>query len=44
MATTLEYTTAQNNVYQAENELIQAKYEYIFQLKILEFYNGNGLK
>lgn len=36
----VEYNIAKNNYIRAESELLQAKYEYIFGLKILDFYRG----
>jgi outer membrane protein len=36
----VEYNIAKNNFIRAESELLQAKYEYIFGLKILDFYRG----
>lgn len=36
----VEYNIAKNNFIKAESELLQAKYEYIFALKILDFYRG----
>lgn len=39
----LEYFTAQNNLIAAELQLKQAKYEYIFRVKILDFYEGKPL-
>lgn len=40
---TLELTTAKNNFDLAENDLILAKYDYLFRLKILDFYQGKPL-
>ncbi len=40
---TLELTTAKNNLDIAENDLIVAKYDYLFRLKILDFYQGKPL-
>lgn len=40
---TLELTTAKNNFDIAENDLIVAKYDYLFRLKILDFYQGKAL-
>ncbi|MBR9919586.1 MAG: TolC family protein [Bacteroidetes bacterium] len=40
---TFELTTAQNNYDQAEIELIRSKYQYLFNLKILDFYLGREL-
>lgn len=41
---TLEYTTARNNLDQAQVELIRSKYQYVFNLKIVDFYLGKPLK
>ncbi len=41
---TLEYTTAQNNVSNAESEVIRSKYDYIFKLKIVDFYQGKPIQ
>lgn len=40
---TLELTTAQTNLNIAENEIIIARYDYLFRLKILDFYEGKPL-
>ncbi|MFN7117234.1 MAG: TolC family protein [Saprospiraceae bacterium] len=40
----LEYTTARNNLDQAQISLIQAKYQYVFNVKQVEFYLGQELK
>lgn len=39
----LDLTTARNNRDIAENELVVAKYDYLFKLKILDFYEGKKL-
>ncbi len=39
-STLLEYDTAKQNLMKAESDLTQAKYEYIFRIKILDFYKG----
>ncbi|GJM34516.1 MAG: transporter [Saprospiraceae bacterium] len=39
----LEYTTARNNLDQAETDLIRAKYQYVFYLKIIDFYQGKPI-
>lgn len=44
MINTLDYTTAKNNLATAESDLLQAKYDYIFNLKILDFYQGKPIK
>ena len=40
MINSVEYNQSKNNLSQAESDLLQAKYEYIFRTKILDFYNG----
>lgn len=40
---TLDLTTARNNRDIAENDFVVAKYDYIFKLKILDFYLGKPL-
>ena len=44
MVNSLEYNDAKNRLAAAESELLQAKYEYIFRTKILEFYLGEPLR
>jgi outer membrane protein len=40
MLTSLEYNVAKNNLTRARSELLQAKYNYIFNTRILDFYRG----
>lgn len=40
----LEFTTARNNLDRAQVDLIRAKYQYLFNLKIVDFYMGRQLK
>lgn len=40
MVNSVEYNQGKNNLTKAESDLVQAKYEYIFRTKILDFYNG----
>ncbi len=42
-ANNLEYTTARNTLDQAETDLIRAKYQYVFDCKVLDFYIGKPL-
>lgn len=39
-ATMTEFNEAKNNYMQASSNLAQAQYEYMFQVKLLEFYSG----
>lgn len=41
--TLIEYQDAKYKLIKAESELLQAKYEYIFKMKILDFYLGNPI-
>lgn len=36
--------TAQNNLQRAKSQYLADQYEYIFRMKLLEFYKGNGIK
>jgi outer membrane protein len=38
-----QFYDAKNKLFSAENSLLQAKYDYIFKLKMLDFYMGNKL-
>lgn len=38
-----DYTIAKNNLARARSEYLQAKYDYIFKIKVLEFYQGKPL-
>lgn len=38
-----QYELAENNLFQARSDLIRAKYNYIFKLKILDFYQGKEI-
>ena len=38
-ATLLELNESKNRLFKSESEMLQAKYEYIYRVKVLEFYN-----
>lgn len=40
---TLDLTTARNNLDISENDLTVARYDYLFKLKILDFYEGKAI-
>jgi outer membrane protein len=42
--TTLELITDQNNLFRAKLELVLNQFDYVFKMKVLEFYKGKGLK
>lgn len=39
-ATAVDYNVAKNNLLTAQSLMLQARYEYIFKVKILDFYRG----
>lgn len=39
----IDYTNAKNQLALAQANLLQAKYDYIFRLKVLDYYKGNPL-
>ncbi|MDX5340452.1 MAG: TolC family protein [Cyclobacteriaceae bacterium] len=39
----VDFQVAQNNLFNAQADLLNAKYTYIFRVKVLEFYLGNPL-
>ncbi len=41
---TLDYIITQNNLYRAQIEEVSNRYDYIFKIKVLEFYKGNSIK
>ena len=40
---TVDYNLAKNNLARAQSDLLQAKYEYLFQTKLLDFYSGKQI-
>ena len=44
MINSVEYNQTKNNLTTAQSNLLQAKYEYIFRTKILDFYNGQPIE
>jgi outer membrane protein len=41
---TIDLITNQNNLFRARIELVSAQFDYVFRLKVLEFYKGQGLR
>lgn len=39
-ATAVEYNEAKQNLMKAQSDELQAKYDYLFRTKILDFYKG----
>lgn len=44
MVSSFDYNAAKNNMLKAESDVLQAKYEYVFKSKILDFYRGDAIK
>lgn len=44
MMNATDYNIAKSNLFKAESSYYQAKYQYIFELKILDFYRGIPIK
>jgi len=44
LVNSVDFNLAKNNLAKANSELIKAKYEYIFRLKIIDFYKGVPIK
>ena len=41
---TLDYIITQNNLYLAQIEEVSNHYDFVFKMKVLEFYKGQGIK
>ena len=44
LLSTYDLVTTQTTLAQARSQLLYAQYDYVFKLKLLEFYKGQGLK
>jgi len=44
LLSTLELITSQNNLQRAKIDMLYSQYDYIFKMKLLEFYKGQGIK
>jgi outer membrane protein len=44
MLNIFDLTTSQNNLYQAKLEYNLNRFDYVFKMKVLEFYKGKGIK
>lgn len=42
--TAFDFSTAKNRLFAAESNLLQAKYDYVFKLKVLDYYQGKPLE
>ena len=43
LVNSVDYNISKNNLLKAKSDLLQAKYEFIFRMKIIDFYKGNGI-
>ena len=41
---TLDYIITQNNLTNAQIEAVSNQYDFVFKMKVLEFYKGNGIR
>ena len=41
---TIDLLTNQNNYFKAKNDLIYSQFDYVFKMKVLEFYKGMGIR
>lgn len=44
MLSTLELITDQNNLFRAKLQYVSNQFDYVFKMKVLEFYKGQGIK
>lgn len=44
LVSNLDYNIAKNNLAKSKSDMLQAKYDFIFKTKILDFYRGNQIK
>ena len=44
LLSTFELLSTQNSLLTAKTQLLYAQYDYVFKIKLLEFYKGQGLK
>jgi outer membrane protein len=40
MVTTVEYNSAKTDLLNAQSDLAQSKYRFLFRIKVLDFYRG----
>jgi outer membrane protein len=44
LLSTIDLITNQNNLFRARIQAIADQYDYVFRMKVLEFYKGQGLR
>ena len=43
MATTVDFNNAKSSLFKARSDMIRNKYEFVFKLKVLDFYQGRPI-
>ena len=43
LSNAIDFLVEKNNYFKAQSNLIQAKYDYVFKTKILDFYQGTAI-
>jgi outer membrane protein len=41
---TIEWLTNQNNLTRSKIDMLVAQFDYVFKMKVLEFFKGQGIK
>ena len=41
---TYDYIVSKNNLFRAQLDFNTAQFDYVFKMKVLEFYKGQGIK
>jgi outer membrane protein len=44
LLSTLELITSQTNLTRSKIDMVNAQFDYVFRMKVLEFYKGQGIK
>ena len=44
LLSTYDLVTTQNNLQSAKSQMLYSQYDFVFKMKLLEFYKGQGLK
>jgi outer membrane protein len=44
MLSALDQITTRNNLFRARIEMSRNRYDYVFKMKVLEYYKGNGIR
>jgi outer membrane protein len=44
LLSTFELINTENSLRRAQQDMLSAQFDYVFRLKLLEFYKGQGLK